>query len=342
MKGLGMKIIEDYVRRYKDLPTQTIAKKFLVDYPGVFKSLNSARMAVRRLRGEAGKAEEEKKYIREDLRRSKSERHKAYSYCPDEFEEPEGFRIVELNTKGVNQFLVIADMHIKFHHRKAIEATVEYAQSEKCDGILILGDFVDFYLLSSFLHDPRFPGVIEEVNAAKQMLDWLTERLNPVRIVWKLSNHEKRLHSYLCRSSPEIAELAMQFIPFDTLFETWRWNVEIVYPAQILRHEELLILHGDEYASGLNTALASPARWMIQKAKSCVLFAHFHQPSEHTETTAGGVDLTAWSLGCLCNLHPAYKPLNKWQHGFGVLKVAKKRQVWRFENKRILKNLKIV
>jgi predicted phosphodiesterase len=329
----------EFVRRHKELPTLTLAKKFYLMYPGIYKNLNSVRMAIRRLRGEANKNELHRAI--DDLKRTKEERHKAYSYCPEAFEEPEGFRIAELNTEGVTKYLVLADLHVKFHHKQAIETAMRYAQSEKCDGVILLGDFVDFYLLSSFIHDPRFPGVQEEVNTAKKMLDWISETLQPTRIVWKLSNHEKRLHSYLCRSSPEIVELATQYITFDALFETWRWNVEIVYPTQILKHEELLLLHGDEYG-GLNTALASPARWMIQKAKSCVLFAHFHQPSEHTETTAGGVDLTAWSVGCLCNLHPAYRPLNRWQHGFGILKVAKGKQVWRFENKRILHNMEVV
>jgi hypothetical protein len=30
---------------------------------------------------------------------------------------------------------------------------------------------------------------------------------------------------------------------------------------------------------------------------------------------------TTWSLGCLCELHPAYLPINKWNHGFAIVDV---------------------
>jgi hypothetical protein len=46
---------------------------------------------------------------------------------------------------------------------------------------------------------------------------------------------------------------------------------------------------------------------------------HFHQTSEHTEPTISGEIITCWSVGCLCNLHPEYMPLNKWNHGFAEI-----------------------
>jgi len=30
---------------------------------------------------------------------------------------------------------------------------------------------------------------------------------------------------------------------------------------------------------------------------------------------------TTWSLGCLCELHPAYLPINKWNHGFAIVDI---------------------
>ncbi len=29
--------------------------------------------------------------------------------------------------------------------------------------------------------------------------------------------------------------------------------------------------------------------------------------------------VTTWSLGCLCELNPAYLPINKWNHGFSII-----------------------
>jgi hypothetical protein len=33
--------------------------------------------------------------------------------------------------------------------------------------------------------------------------------------------------------------------------------------------------------------------------------------------------VTTWSLGCLCELHPAYLPINKWNWGFGIVDIEK-------------------
>ena len=29
--------------------------------------------------------------------------------------------------------------------------------------------------------------------------------------------------------------------------------------------------------------------------------------------------MACWSTGCLCDLHPRYMPLNKWNHGFAIV-----------------------
>ena len=33
--------------------------------------------------------------------------------------------------------------------------------------------------------------------------------------------------------------------------------------------------------------------------------------------------MSTWSTGCLCDLHPDYRPLNNWNHGFAIVEVAK-------------------
>jgi hypothetical protein len=48
---------------------------------------------------------------------------------------------------------------------------------------------------------------------------------------------------------------------------------------------------------------------------------HHHQTSEHTETNMNGEITTTYSVGCLCELHPAYLPINKWNHGFAIVDI---------------------
>lgn len=62
-----------------------------------------------------------------------------------------------------------------------------------------------------------------------------------------------------------------------------------------------------------------PTRGMDLKTHTCTISAHCHRTSVHVEPHLGGVPVTSWSVGCLCDLHPIYSPLNRWNHGFAVI-----------------------
>lgn len=44
--------------------------------------------------------------------------------------------------------------------------------------------------------------------------------------------------------------------------------------------------------------------------------------ASHTENPWEGDPITCWSTGCLCDLHPAYMPNNKWQLGFAYSEIT--------------------
>jgi hypothetical protein len=44
---------------------------------------------------------------------------------------------------------------------------------------------------------------------------------------------------------------------------------------------------------------------------------------------------TTWSTGCLCELHPEYMPINKWNLGFAIVDMAD--DMFDVRNKRISK-----
>ena len=97
----------------------------------------------------------------------------------------------------------------------------------------------------------------------------------------------------------------------------------------------MLLWH--EWGRGISNPV-NPARGAFLRAKACVVIGHLHQTSQHTEPNLFGVNLACWSVGCLCDLHPKYRPINKWNHGFGVLHTQDK---WAIENHKI-ENGKIV
>ncbi len=95
-------------------------------------------------------------------------------------------------------------------------------------------------------------------------------------------------------------------------------------------------IHGHEYVGGIS-APVNPARGLFLKAKVSTFQGHNHQTSEHTEPTLTGKMVTTWSLGCLSELHPAYMPLNKWNHGFAEVDLDPNGEDFEFNNKRIFK-----
>jgi hypothetical protein len=93
-------------------------------------------------------------------------------------------------------------------------------------------------------------------------------------------------------------------------------------------------IHGHEYVGGIS-APVNPARGLFLKSKVSCFQGHNHQSSSHTEPTLTGKMVTTWSLGCLSELHPAYMPLNKWNHGFAEVDLDPNGEDFEFNNYRI-------
>jgi hypothetical protein len=55
------------------------------------------------------------------------------------------------------------------------------------------------------------------------------------------------------------------------------------------------------------------------RAKTNVLAGHNHRSSNHTESNLNGEIVSAWSTGCLSELHPQYMPINSWNLGFSFV-----------------------
>ncbi len=144
-------------------------------------------------------------------------------------------------------------------------------------------------------------------------------RLIPkARIINKLGNHDERYELYLARNAPELVgldafELAV-VLKLDSL------GVELIGDKRPIRIGELNIIHGHEYSFPISNPV-NPARGLFLRGKVYALCSHFHQKSEHSENNLEGKTITTWSTGCLCDLNPAYRPINNWSHGFAIAEV---------------------
>jgi len=79
------------------------------------------------------------------------------------------------------------------------------------------------------------------------------------------------------------------------------------------------------------------ARGLFLRGKVSAMQGHNHSVSEHTESNMNGDIVTTWSLGCLCELNPAYLPINKWSHGFAMVDLSDNGKDFHVRNYRIHK-----
>lgn len=224
-----------------------------------------------------------------------------------------------LQINGPGEWLVLSDVHLPYHDARTVELAVEVAAKGKLN-VLLNGDILDSHELSRFDKDPRAPRYIAERDGALQFLAYLRDRLRKARIVYKAGNHEERLDSYLMSRAPAL--FGLEEVQLPSILKLKDFGVEWVGDKRVVRLGKLNVLHGHEYKPTVQ-APVNPARGLFLRSKTVAMCGHFHQTSEHHEPTLEGKPKGCWSTGCACQLSPAYMPLNKWNHGFATVEVAR-------------------
>lgn len=311
------------IRELPQASNLAIARAAKKRWPSLFNSVEAARSRVRFYRGAIGEMHRKRAIMPRPATDAQACKSSGYG-IPAPRENPWGWRELP---KGVKRWAVLADLHVPYHDVSAIQLAID--NSRDCDGCLILGDMLDCYALSPWLRDPRERDFAAEVEAGKQMLAVLCQQYKTV--VWKLGNHEQRLERYLQAHAPELFGIAN--FTLASICETSERGIEVIDAMDPIRCGKLIVLHGHEAGRGM-TSPVNPARGVYLRGHECTLIGHEHRTSQHAEPTWSGTLTTCWSVGCLCDLHPKYRPLNAWNHGLAKLDVTDK-SGWRIENYRI-------
>ena len=306
-----MALQQDLARQYREkygskMATLTLARIMYNDNVEAFTSIDSARGALRYIEGKLGSRN--KSYLKDKTFVQVEERPKNPYKLPDS--EETVFEPYFL--KGVKKLAVFSDIHVPYHSISAITAALDYTKD--CDALLIDGDLIDFYGLSRFLKDPRKRSVAHELEATNALLDVFASRFK--KIYYKLGNHDIRFEHYLMHKAPELLGIAAIELP--ELLKCKERGIEVIKDKTIIRANALNIIHGHEFSVGFFSPV-NIARGLFLRAKVTALQGHNHQSSSHTERDLSGKVVKTWSLGCLCELHPDYMPINKWDHGFATV-----------------------
>jgi predicted phosphodiesterase len=212
---------------------------------------------------------------------------------------------------------VLGDLHFPFHDENALTDACHHIQRFKPDIIILNGDIVNNYAISPFRKDLRME-YCEEVKQDRRLLSAFNievRKANPQKIRWQRGNHDKWYYNYLRDKAPEL-----EGIPghnFETAFglDELGWEYDDASEASY-QFYEFYITHGTK----MSGARVHPARCTWLKHYDCIIYGHIHRTdSEERHGSISRNHYSVFTVGCLCDLHPDFDPLNQWNHGMATL-----------------------
>lgn len=313
-------ICADYRERFGwDMPTLKLARIVYQDNPLLFNSIETARTALRSIEGKAGQ--------RVAIRKEVDGRPKNPYNLPQSDEA-----IYEPYQLKAKRLLVLSDIHIPYHNIESLTCTFDFAKTEKPDAILLNGDTLDFFGLSKFIKDPKKRSVAHELQAFKDLMEVLHKTFN-AKVYYKMGNHCERYEHFLWMKAHEL--VGIEEFDFSNILKARSEGIEIIKDKRVIKAGDLSIIHGHEFGGSIFSPV-NVARGLYMRGKVSAMQGHSHATSEHTEIDMDGKIVTTWSVGCLCELNPQYRPLaNKYNHGFAIVDIDG--QEYQVRNKRIHK-----
>jgi len=216
---------------------------------------------------------------------------------------------------------VISAGHVtEIQHSTVKEGLAKLNIVSKAENMDILnGDILDCYDVSRFSKEIRRPKISEELEMGRNFFQYLRELFPTQAIFYKIGNHEERMRAYVLRNARELADL--NDISLESLLRLEEYRI-IPVNREMINLGKLTVLHGHELGESVFSPV-NPARGMFLKAKASTIVGHYHQVSHHSESNLRGEQVGVWSMGCLCNLSPDYRPyaFTKWANGFAYVTV---------------------
>lgn len=341
-EGQATKVAREACAEFPDTPSRTLARMLCEKRPKLFPKLETARCAVRNIRGNHGT--KNRKLIK-DKTSYRANGKAGMVMMP----EPVVETWEPLRVDGPARVGVLSDIHVPYHSAEALGVAVKELRRQKCDVILLNGDTLDFYGISRFEKDPERRTATEEVRLAVQLMRWLRQQFPKARMIWRDGNHEDRWAKFCWSNAPVLwslkqcrlegvlgNEYAEQTDNESTKLARYGW--EYLTDKRPILAGELPILHGHEIS--VSSASVSAARGAWLKASHTIMIGHLHSSSSHPQPDMWHNEIFTWSVGALCGLTPRYAPVNRWNWGFGIVDVNQGGE-FDVRNMRISKDFKI-
>jgi len=221
----------------------------------------------------------------------------------------------------MEKWLVLSDLQVPYHDLRSLAAVEKYMAAHKWDGLIYIGDFLDFDCISSF--NQGFPRrtegkrLLNDFDVANKILDRhqkiIKSRNRKAKFVLLEGNHEDRVSRYLDQN-PQLEGL----VSVQKLLRLKERGIEWV-PSW--SKGEVYKVGKANFVHGLYTNMYH-AKKMVDAFGTNIFYGHTHDMMAVPRVVKTKHEIhVGQSIGCLCEYDQAYmkgKPSN-WQQGFMVL-----------------------
>lgn len=215
----------------------------------------------------------------------------------------------------ISRYLILSDIHVPHHCVAYIALSMKLVKMIRPDGIIQLGDALDFWQISRFDKDPqRKQAIVEDAKIYSAILQEWASLLKPDGIIHQLcGNHEDRLRRYIWQNARELDGLVKtvpEMIGLKQLGIAAKWHE--LSNWQSCRIGDCILHHGHYYNQ--HVAMGN----LVRYPKSLIT-GHTHR----FQFVTNGDRFSA-SLGHGSNeSHTAHQPTpTGWQQAMGLLTVV--------------------
>lgn len=225
----------------------------------------------------------------------------------------------KINGKIDKVVAFLSDIHIPFHWESLLNKALDICKYERVDTIVLGGDIVDFYVVSSFTIDKTAIKITDELEALYEFLARLRRLFPRKEIIWISGNHEERLFRFIYKKADVFAPLLRTGLSPYSLFKLDKFDIRwIDVPFRI---GKLYYLHGHEkkFSGQVVHAALNILRWLNRP----FICGHFHR-FQYFVTKEIDASLKAGMIsGCMLNLKrmpTPYEKIDLQQYGFSLIK----------------------
>lgn len=217
---------------------------------------------------------------------------------------------------------IVSDIHFDQHDTVAWRAFRKWHKDTKPDTLVILGDFVDFGMLSHYVQESKAP-----LNAVPQIKMFVKEanelKKECERLIVMEGNHDERWLKYIAGALPYVIKDALGLTLKDQCrYQGLSHDVEWVREGigmSGLKVGQFLLRHGHRQSGRFGGGKHLAANKIMKSMGQCEVFGHHHRAQMFCQT-AGDRTAIAISNPCMTREHD-YAVGADWQRGFTILEL---------------------